>query len=277
MDDIILFGHATEKEAEAFLRCLHTYCEWSGQAVNFQKSTVYFSKGVPKNRADKIANLLGMCKMKRDSTYLGLPLFWSTNRAQCMDYLVKKVLNRIDGWKSRLLSKVGRTCLIQSVGASLPIYVAASNVIPCRTASKIDKCLGNFWWGGSDSRKPIHTIAWSSLCKSKDALPSREKLGQIMPIPSVCSPLCDEEVESTIHLFWQCSFAKAFWYGSPWGIRTDAIQCNEWMDWLQWFYCIKNLPSNLDIDTFLTGALCIFDVLWSIRNRVIHGSNITPV
>uniref|UniRef100_A0A803QD49 Reverse transcriptase domain-containing protein n=1 Tax=Cannabis sativa TaxID=3483 RepID=A0A803QD49_CANSA len=41
-DDVMLFGHALEKEAEAFLGCLHTYCEWSEQAVNFQKSTVFF-------------------------------------------------------------------------------------------------------------------------------------------------------------------------------------------------------------------------------------------
>lgn len=43
-DDVMLVGQATEKEAEAFLRCLHTYCEWSSQAVNFNKLTVFFSK-----------------------------------------------------------------------------------------------------------------------------------------------------------------------------------------------------------------------------------------
>ncbi|KAF4357231.1 hypothetical protein F8388_017443 [Cannabis sativa] len=58
----------------------------------------------------------------------------SKKRTKDMQYLVQKVLTRIEGWKARLLSKVGRTCLIQSVGTSIPIYVAASEVIPCGIA-----------------------------------------------------------------------------------------------------------------------------------------------
>ncbi|KAF4373732.1 hypothetical protein G4B88_030075 [Cannabis sativa] len=78
-----------------------------------------------------ITTLLGMCKMKNDASYLGLPLFRSKKRSKDMQYLVQRVLTRIEGWKARLLSKAGRTCLIQSEGTSIPIYVAASEVIPC--------------------------------------------------------------------------------------------------------------------------------------------------
>ena len=166
-DDVMLVGQATEKEAKAFLTCLNTYCEWLGQAVNFHKSTVLFSKGVPAQRSSTIANVLGMRKMKKDAKYLGIPLFRSAKNSQDMKFLVEKVNRRIEGWKSKLLSKAGRTCLIQTVGASLPIYTAASDVIPVKIAKQIDISLRDFWWGRWDNNKPVYTIAWSSICKSK--------------------------------------------------------------------------------------------------------------
>lgn len=58
-----------------------------------------------------------------------------------MKYLVIKVMGRIEGWKARLLSKACRTCLIQSIGASIPIYAATLDVIPRGIASNIDKSL----------------------------------------------------------------------------------------------------------------------------------------
>ncbi|KAF4386132.1 hypothetical protein F8388_016384 [Cannabis sativa] len=113
-DDVMLFGQASVKEAEAFLECLNLYCSWSGQAVNFQKSTVFFSKGVPSIRANSIANLLGMSKMKKDTIYLGTSLFNSANRSKDMNFLVKKVMARIEGWKSRLFSKAVRNKLLHN-------------------------------------------------------------------------------------------------------------------------------------------------------------------
>ncbi|KAF4369809.1 hypothetical protein F8388_019689 [Cannabis sativa] len=113
------------------------------------KSTVYFSKGVPRARSSEIAEFLGMSKMKSEAKYLGLPLFrLKKNELHNYQFLVKKVLARIDGWKPRLLSKAGKACLIQTVGASLSIYAASSK-------------------GELDSKKTLHTIAWSSLYKSK--------------------------------------------------------------------------------------------------------------
>uniref|UniRef100_A0A803Q9D0 Reverse transcriptase domain-containing protein n=1 Tax=Cannabis sativa TaxID=3483 RepID=A0A803Q9D0_CANSA len=166
-DDVVLFGQATIKEAQAFMECLQTYCAWSGQAVNLRKSTVFFSKGVPRNRINDITSLLGMCKMKNDASYLGIPLFRSKKRSNDMQYLVQRVLSRIEGWKSRLLSKAGRTCLVQSVRTSIPLYVATSEVIPSGIANKMEQGLRKFWWGDNEKRNSIHTISWSSLCKSK--------------------------------------------------------------------------------------------------------------
>ncbi|XP_060961005.1 uncharacterized protein LOC133031505 [Cannabis sativa] len=166
-DDIIFFGKASVKEVKSFLNCFDDYCAWSGQAVNYQKSTIHFTQGVSNKKADEIMNVLGMKRMHKDFAYLGLPLFKSMKRAKDLNFLVERVMQRVKSWKTRLLSKAGRACLIQSVGSSMATYVAASDVIPKKIARRVDKELRDFGWGDSATKKTWHTIDWSSICQSK--------------------------------------------------------------------------------------------------------------
>jgi hypothetical protein len=45
-DDLILFAKATSSEATLLKSILDRYCQWSGQAVNTSKSSIYFSKNI---------------------------------------------------------------------------------------------------------------------------------------------------------------------------------------------------------------------------------------
>uniref|UniRef100_A0A803NUW7 Reverse transcriptase domain-containing protein n=1 Tax=Cannabis sativa TaxID=3483 RepID=A0A803NUW7_CANSA len=95
-DDIILFGKASVKEAKSYLNCFEDYCVWSGQAVNYQKSTVHFTQGFPNKKADEIMNILGMKRMNKDSMYLGLPLFRGATTTTQADTKWKMI------WKSAI-------------------------------------------------------------------------------------------------------------------------------------------------------------------------------
>lgn len=43
-DDIVLFSKATRHDAEILARFLDKYCDWSGQSINKNKSSICFSK-----------------------------------------------------------------------------------------------------------------------------------------------------------------------------------------------------------------------------------------
>lgn len=43
-DDLILFCLANYREARELANVMRCYCSWSGQAINFQKSSIAFSR-----------------------------------------------------------------------------------------------------------------------------------------------------------------------------------------------------------------------------------------
>ena len=57
-----------------------------------------------------------------------------------------------------------------------------------------------------------------------DCLPKKGRISRCIEMLDNSCPLCNEEVESTIHLFATCHhLSRALWYGSQWGIKIDEI------------------------------------------------------
>lgn len=52
---------------------LQKYTSASGQSINMQKSSVYFSENTPCGQRQVVVLALGVCEVERFDTYLGLP------------------------------------------------------------------------------------------------------------------------------------------------------------------------------------------------------------
>jgi hypothetical protein len=91
------------------------------------------------------------------------------SKRSSFQFIIDKVLSRIDGWRAKSLSQLGRLVLLKSVAASIPSYGMSSFLIPMSLCSSLDRSFKNFWWGfpSSNSRK-LTLKAWDSICLPKD-------------------------------------------------------------------------------------------------------------
>jgi len=76
-DDIVLFSKASRKYAASLVRIMEKYCTWFGQAINRNKSGVFFSKHTQNHTRGIIKSILQVKSLKKDAIYLDAPMFLS--------------------------------------------------------------------------------------------------------------------------------------------------------------------------------------------------------
>ena len=74
-DDSLLFCRANQEEVQFVSEVLQTYANASGQCINFEKSSVYFSSNITREQRDNMKMVLGVREVDKFDTYLGL-LLW---------------------------------------------------------------------------------------------------------------------------------------------------------------------------------------------------------
>ncbi|KAL5717241.1 hypothetical protein ACHQM5_010283 [Ranunculus cassubicifolius] len=166
-DDLVVFTKATIGEVHNLMDILKVYCKATGQSVNYNKSSMFFSKNVH-HRHQKI--LLGMFKMKmfdEGEKYLGVPILFERSKTQTFNFLVERVKKKVVGWKSQVLAQPGRHTLIKAVSEAIPIYSVSTNWLPTHTCSSMDSANRDFWWNGSFDSNAAHTLGWGKLLLPK--------------------------------------------------------------------------------------------------------------
>lgn len=108
-DDSVIFSKASVEGVEVIKKVLRVYEEASGQMVNFDKTTVSFSKGVSVERRGALASLLGVQAVDIHDKYLGLPTVVGRSKKVLTKGVREKLWKRLQGWKGRIyLRRVGR-------------------------------------------------------------------------------------------------------------------------------------------------------------------------
>ncbi|XP_019170961.1 PREDICTED: uncharacterized protein LOC109166463 [Ipomoea nil] len=133
-DDSLLFFKANLQEALEVKKCLGVYEAFSGQAVNFQKSSITFSR--------------------RD-------------RSAVFAYVEQKLRQRFGSWNKRLLSKAGKEVLLKSVAQAMPTYTMSIYLLPLSLCNALEKLMNRYWWGQRGSQGSIHWMSWDRMCVPK--------------------------------------------------------------------------------------------------------------
>ncbi|KAA3481589.1 reverse transcriptase [Gossypium australe] len=155
-DDCILFGEAPERGARVLKGILQEYAYCSGQCVNFDKSTVFFSANMAEESKVAVSSFLGVQSSESSERYLGLPNMVSRRKKEAFQNLVDRIAVRIEAWSSRLLSQGGKEIFIKSVLQAIPTYAMSCFLFPKALCEMIESRIAHFWWQKGAGKRAIH-------------------------------------------------------------------------------------------------------------------------
>ena len=95
-DDIVLFSKAFGKDATSPNRVLEKYCSWSGQALNRNKSGVFFFRHTHSHTHRSVKNILHIKNLKKDAVYLGARC--SSQKHLPKISLISKTSSKLSSW-----------------------------------------------------------------------------------------------------------------------------------------------------------------------------------
>ena len=97
-DDSLLFFKASREGAEELSNLLDIYCNASGQIINRDKSSFFFSKGCPEALRDYVKTSLGVTQEALNDRYLGMPTDVGKSKNGTFKYLKDRVWKKVQGW-----------------------------------------------------------------------------------------------------------------------------------------------------------------------------------
>jgi hypothetical protein len=168
-DDSLLFFKATTGGAIELKEVLDKYCKASGQSINMDKSSVFFSKGCPAVVKESIKTILEVQRETLSEKYLGMPSDVGRSKSGAFKYLKDRVWKKVLGWMEQLLSVGGKEILIKSVAQAVPTFSMSCFKLPRGLCDHINAMLRSFWWGSKDGKRRTCWVAWEKMTQPKHA------------------------------------------------------------------------------------------------------------
>lgn len=145
-NDCSLFGEATRRGAQVFKNILHEYRLCSGKRVNFDKSTVLFSKNTMDEDRQIVVNLFGARSSSKPERYLSLSNMVGRRKKEAFQNLKDRLKKRIGNWSTRFLSQCGKEIFIKAILQAIPTYMMACFLLPSSLCIDIESIIAKYWW-----------------------------------------------------------------------------------------------------------------------------------
>ena len=154
-------------ECQKIQDILWLYEKASGQKLNRDKTTLFFSRNTSQTMQEELKDILGVPSIQQYEKYLGLPSLVGKEKLTCFSQIKERVWSKIKGWKEKLLSQVGREILIKAVVQAIPTYIMNCFKLPVTLCKDIESLIRRFWWGQRGDQRKIHWLKWEKLCQPK--------------------------------------------------------------------------------------------------------------
>jgi hypothetical protein len=167
-DDSLLFGQASIPECRKIMDILNIYEPSSGQKINREKTAMFFSSNTSQATRQSIQEFWGSSGSTNFDKYLGLPAMIGRSKRAIFNGLKEGIIQRLQGWKERYLSKAGQEVLIKVVAQAIPTYAMNCFHLPKIWCDEITSLIARYWWGQKGDERKLHWMKWDKLCTSKE-------------------------------------------------------------------------------------------------------------
>jgi ribonuclease HI len=165
-DDSLIFMSASIQSGERLNEILRIYGDCSGQSVNREKSSIFFSPNTPEHIRQNLKQLLGIPVEAFSERYLGLPTAVGRITSGSFDHIIDRIRGRIQGCE-KLLSCAGREIFIKSVIQAISTYSMSCYKFTKKVCKSLSSCSANYWWSSSLDRSSLHWVSWEILASPK--------------------------------------------------------------------------------------------------------------
>ena len=111
-DDSLLFCRASRSDLQVIQNILVLYEQASGQRLNREKTSIFFSKAVSEETKANLSAFFRGQEVKEYVKYLGLLAVVGKKKKASFNYIKERLWSKLQGWKKKLLSQAGREILL---------------------------------------------------------------------------------------------------------------------------------------------------------------------
>ena len=150
------FSLGTLSDLQVIQNILSLYEKASGQKLNWETTTIFFSKAVSEDIKTQISNYLEVPEVKEYEKYLGLPAVVGRKKKESLNFIKERIWSKLQGWKEKLLSQADREILLKAVVQAIPTFAMSCFKLPGGLCDEIEALIRKFFWGqkgGGGGRK----------------------------------------------------------------------------------------------------------------------------
>ena len=115
----------------------------------------------------ELVDFLGVSEVREYKKYLGLLAMVGRKKKESLNYIKERVWHKLQGWKEKLLSQVGKEVLLKAVVQAIPTFAMSCFKLPTGLIQDIERLIRKFWWGQQGDQHRIHWKNWETLCQLK--------------------------------------------------------------------------------------------------------------
>lgn len=121
--------------------------------MNYTKSLLFISPNVDIQAGNELSEHLGIPRTPEIGRYLPHHLMHKGRSNGSQGVLIQKVKEKLEGWKSRCLSRTGRLNLAKFVLSNMVVFHMQLQKLKRSTHKELDKTIRECIWGSSTARE----------------------------------------------------------------------------------------------------------------------------